>query len=227
MFDLLKIERWFEEKGEIGDFGYKLLMSGVMVMMNHEFHEVVAGIGVERTEIALFVDVIDGLLGVALEEEMAFWEEEEMVEDVVDLAGGLVESADDGAALFGHLFEEEHDLQGGLGVEAGRGLVQEQDARLAQQLHSDRHPFPLPPAHPPHEVPPDQSLLTLLQSQVHNQSAHSLHFLLSPHSRQSQVRAEHQRLPHSQTPEQYVILHHVSHSVPQALQAIHSRSVHA
>ena len=41
-------------------------------MMNHEFHEVVAGIGVERTEIALFVEVIDGLLGVALEEEMAF-----------------------------------------------------------------------------------------------------------------------------------------------------------
>ena len=92
------------------------------------------------------VEVAQGSRGRAEVRQVAAAREEHDLVAHGDVLGG-VRCHEDGAAGVGELPQQSHHLPVGRGVEAGRGLVQEEDTRLGEQLHADAAALTLPAAH--------------------------------------------------------------------------------
>uniref|UniRef100_A0A5K1CXS4 Uncharacterized protein n=1 Tax=Nymphaea colorata TaxID=210225 RepID=A0A5K1CXS4_9MAGN len=74
----------------------------------------------------------------------ALRQEDHLVEHVVEPTGWLVDGGDDGSAYPGQPLDRGQDALSRGRVEAGRGLVQQQEARVDQHLLADAHPLLLP-----------------------------------------------------------------------------------
>lgn len=66
-----------------------------------------------------------------------------LVHVLVEPAGRLVDAGYHGAAAAGQAAQRLHQFQGGGRVQAGGGLVQEQDGGVSEQLVADRHTLAL------------------------------------------------------------------------------------
>ena len=98
---------------------------------------------------AVALKVVDQRLAVLAERTVVHdpataLEQEKLVKVLEQHGRRLVDGAQDGLPGVGELPQEAHDVEGGTRVEAGRGLVEEDEQlRLARELDGDRHPLPL------------------------------------------------------------------------------------
>ncbi len=103
-----------------------------------DVQQVVGGVDALGTGHAQRLEEEQGLLAAALVDDLSLLHEDEVVEELEELLLRLVDGADDRAvALGGQLLEAGAHGERGGAVEAGGGLVEEDQLGLGQQLHGD------------------------------------------------------------------------------------------
>ena len=99
--------------------------------------------------------------------DVAGLEEDAVVEEEEDFAGGLVDGAHDSAAAgVAEGLEQLHDLEGGVRVKARRGLVKEDEGRVRDELHANAGTLALTPADSLDELAADEGVGATLQAEV-------------------------------------------------------------
>ena len=103
-----------------------------------QVEEELGRVGVRRDGVADARKVVEGGRRLAAVGGAPSREDHGLVESVKYFGRRLVDRGHDDEVLLGQLGDEAHDGGGGRGVEAGRGLVEEEELRLLDQREGDR-----------------------------------------------------------------------------------------
>mmetsp|Transcript_100210 Transcript_100210/g.323296 ORF Transcript_100210/g.323296 Transcript_100210/m.323296 type:complete len:256 (-) Transcript_100210:220-987(-) len=141
----------------------------------------------------------------------ALREQDDLVHELVDAAPRLVDAADDGVPRLRQLLERQHDVLGLEAVQAGGGLVHEDELRLVHQLQAEVDPLPLAArdATLPRLVAAHERLPHWRQAEQADDFVRAACPLLRAHLRQAELGRHAQRLLHGAQGEERIVLLHV------------------
>ena len=156
-------------------------------------------------------DHLGGIRGGPKEDRPAGGEQAEAVEELEDVAAGLVHGGDDRHAVAGgDARDVAHDVVGGGAVEAAGGLVKEEQARPREHLDADAEPVPLPAADALGDPAADARVHGVGEPHLPDHPLCVRPLLRQRHRvRQLQLRRVVHGLPHGQRRHQHVVLGHV------------------
>ena len=145
------------------------------------------------------------------EDRPAGGEQAEAMEELEDVAAGLVHGGDDRHVVAGgDAGDVAHDVVGGGAVEAAGGLVEEEQARPREHLDADAEPLPLPAADALGDPAADARVHGVAETQLPDHPLRVRPLLRQRHRvRQLHLRRVVHRLPHRQRWHQHVVLGHV------------------
>ena len=110
-------------------------------------------------------EVVDGVGRQAEVCRAAAREQQQPVAEIEDLLARLMDGEHGGRPeRLGHLVQGAHDVERGRRVQATRGLVQEDDARARDELHTDRHAPLLPTGEPAEEQAADLGVRLVVEA---------------------------------------------------------------
>lgn len=121
-----------------------------------------------------------------------------------------MDGGDDRPAGFGQPVQEPDQVEGGGGVEASGGLVQEDQGGVDQQLDSHRRPLPLPSREAANQAIADVGVGALLEPQRLNHAVHERDLLLLCFVGQSHIRDELESLLGRECWQHQILLHYIS-----------------
>lgn len=91
-----------------------------------------------RAAVADHVEELERVRRIAEKRESALREYAKPIEHLEELAGRLMDGANDGLVLLGQILHAVHKRHGHVGVEAARGLVAKEDRRIRDDLGGER-----------------------------------------------------------------------------------------
>lgn len=198
---------------------YNLLLNYCNTLLNfskrnsllvHELHVVVHGVGVQRHRHAQVAEVAHALAGPTVVHHVAVQHEQDDVELEEDLGGGLVDGGDDGATSIGQSVQEPNQVESSGGVQSSCGLVEEDQRRVDQELHSDRCALLLASRQTSDQAVPHVCLGSFLQSKRVDHALHQRVLLFAGLERQPHVGDEAEGLPGREGRQHEVLLHDVA-----------------
>lgn len=158
------------------------------------------------------VEEVDHLVDVAEVRRLAVAQQQQLVEHVEDLRGGLMNRDDQRLALLlGVPLEAGHEHVGRVGVQARGGLVEQHEGWVGEQLARDVGPLLLAAGQPALGVVTHPRVLARVQVQDVDDVVHVDHLLAARHGLgQPEARRVLQGLPQRQVGEEDVLLQDVA-----------------
>mmetsp|Transcript_112785 Transcript_112785/g.319891 ORF Transcript_112785/g.319891 Transcript_112785/m.319891 type:complete len:209 (+) Transcript_112785:1120-1746(+) len=136
----------------------------------------------------------------------------DLLEQREHLGRGLVDGAADDAAPPRQRPQQPHELRGREGIQPARGLVQQHNGGVGDQLHADRGPLALAARHSLYQSAADGGGPARREPQATQQVVHLRGSLLPRAPGPLQRGTEQQRLLHRLRGQQRVVLHHKRHA---------------
>ena len=144
------------------------------------------------------------------EDGPATGEEDEAVEEAEDALARLVDGRDDNAAALRDAAKHLDDHERGGGVEPRRGLVEEQEDRVVDDVGADGHPAALPSGHPAVALVADDGVGRGAEAEMVDERLHARALLgRGQRPREAELGGEGERLGDGEHGEQQVVLHDV------------------
>ena len=156
----------------------------------------------------------DGVDGIAVIDGIAaFVQQPQPVEELIDVARGLVYVGNDQTALLRLLLQEQDDTLGVGRREAAGGLVEEKHGGLSEKLQRDVEALALTAGYGLVEGTAHHEVFHLIEVQVLEHLRDALGDILLAHALETETRRVEQILPHGELLHEQVVLRHIADEV--------------
>lgn len=166
---------------------------------------------VNEFKLSRYKTYIDGLLSFSEVDRLATREKKEVIKQSEDLAARLMDRGDDGSAISSKILDSLNDEERGGAVEAGGGLVEEEDTRAYEDLEGNAEAFLLAAADASELPVSDLAIGAFLEAHLHDGGLYDVLDLVFIHGGgEPQMSGVMDGLSHCQSPQQHIFLRNVS-----------------
>mmetsp|Transcript_24572 Transcript_24572/g.60740 ORF Transcript_24572/g.60740 Transcript_24572/m.60740 type:complete len:281 (+) Transcript_24572:810-1652(+) len=180
----------------------------VLIFDGQRSNKEVGRVAVGRHRHAQLGEVGDGVVAAPEVDQSAVGQQHQLIEEVVDLGGRLVDGGNHRAPGLSDFFEHFHHIQSQMRVKSTRGFVNQQQRGVGEDLSGTAEALPLTPRDAPSLS--DEGVLALEQAQP---MQHRIHLLLlltvGQRARQPHASLVHEVFLDGQVGEEEVLLLHI------------------
>mmetsp|Transcript_1334 Transcript_1334/g.3171 ORF Transcript_1334/g.3171 Transcript_1334/m.3171 type:complete len:257 (-) Transcript_1334:846-1616(-) len=194
------------------DFRPLLLRNRVLIGHIDEFLEKVCRIGGIWAAISQTLKVVQGLVTVTKETEFTLTHNHELVKEIEQLDGRLLQSANDRRTHIGDDANTLKDIDGSLGIQTSAGLIKKIETRTFGEFNTDGDTFLLTTRDTTQEIVTDNSIAAMRKAKQFKHSVYTLlDLVLRGVLRHLATRSKLERLTDRIGRHVDIILSHVAH----------------